>query len=491
MKLVWSAVFALGLAGAAMADEGDDEIQPRRPAEEEGYRDLLERVGALEARQADEEMEKLKRAAAQEKADEQKGLPDRVSKLEKAQASAGQTWDVSKMLSFSTADGNFTAKIGGRIYFVYRHIVDRDDGSGGTADQFIVDTARFQLDGTFYKDFFYRLEGASEKNGAFAYNDVYVGYSGLRDYFSIQAGQFKVPFSQEETCSSRFIDFAERSLLNRLIPSRDQGIMLFGSIADKVLEWNLGVFNGVTKNTADLNDEKDVAARIFVTPLKNSNVDLFKQLRLGFDVTYGDIDGRANAADITSGDLGGVTLIDLTPGAAPAGNFVDGIRTRMVANFSWLYGPVSLRAEYLMQKQQLYDDPTILESDFTIKAYYVQATWLITGETKPLENRVVPKNNLNPLNGGWGAFELALRYCSLDASDAEDAGFFGPPPVPLANMKVNQLTVGINWWWTSNMALRINYEHLTFDEDLPVKGGGGDPLARKQDIIYVRWQIDF
>ncbi|HLF94529.1 MAG TPA: porin, partial [Planctomycetota bacterium] len=420
----------------------------------------------------------------------QKGLPDRVSKLEKAQASAGQTWDASKMLSFSTADGNFTAKIGGRIYFVYRHIFERDDATGGTADQFIMDTARFQLDGTFFKDFIYRLEGASDKNGAFAYNDVFVGYSGLRDYFTVQAGQFKVPCSQEETTSSRFIDFAERSLLNRLIPSRDQGIMFSGSIADKVLEWNLGFFNGVTKNTADANDEKDLAIRLFVTPLKNSGVNLFKQTRVGFDLTYGDIDNVA-AADITSGDLGGTTLIDLTPAVAvPAGP--DGIRTRMIVNFSWLYGPLSLRAEYLMFKQELYDAPAATESDFLIKAFYIQATWLLTGETKPLENRVVPKSNLNPLNGGWGAFELALRYCSVDASDAEDAGFFGPPPQPTVNQKVNQLTVGINWWWTSNMALRINYEHLTFDEDLPVKSGGGSsPLEGSQSIFYVRWQIDF
>ena len=150
---------------------------------------------------------------------------------------------------------------------------------------------------------------------------------------------------------------------------------------------------------------------------------------------------------------------------------------------SWLYGPASLRGEYMIVKQELIDAAP--RSSFQVKGFSVQGTFLLTGEEKALENRVKPKNNLNPLEGGWGAFELAARYARVDVSDAEDAGLIAAT----ANQKTSQVTTGLNWWWTSNMCVRFNWEHLMFDEDLAI--GKGDSLEGKQDIFYVRWQIDF
>jgi len=526
MKSMWSAVFALAAAGlsavahakraeaeVAWADEGDDENKNKKSTvvvDEEAYRDLLNRVSALEQAEQDTELERLKKAAAQEKQKELEELPKRVSDLEKKLASAGQTWDPLKMLSFSTADGNFTAKIGGRIYIVGRHVFDRDDSTGGGADAFLVDDARIQLDFSFFKDFFSRVEttaktgspttsitidpdgagpltpvtGTSTATNAMVnLNDVYVGWAGLRDYFTVQFGQFKQPFSQEETCSSRFIDFAERSIYNSalVVPSRDVGIMFFGGIADNFVQWSLGAFNGTgvgkPKNLADNSDEKDVAARLFFNPLKNTAGPL-KGLRLGVDATFGDVDGPVALGAVTTGDYSGVTIVPGTPAQ------LDGQRTRYAANFSWLYGPASIRAEYGVMNQDL-QDSFAAASDFEITAYYVQGTYLLTGETKALENRVVPKGNLNPAEGTWGAFELALRYAAFDASDLEDATLLAVT----ANAEATEITAGLNWWWTHNMVLRFNWERISFDDDLVV--GSGDSLEDKQDIFYVRWQIDF
>jgi phosphate-selective porin OprO/OprP len=487
MNAAMSAVLALGMCGAAY---GNDEAvaAPRRelaPEEIEALLNLAERVGRLEAAGQDSELDKLKKAAEKEKQEEMNGLPARVSKLEKQADATKPTWDSSKMLSFASPDGNFTAKIGGRIYFVYRHIFERNDNpanAGGAPDQFILDSARFQFDGTFFKDFYYRVEGEAAKNGGsgndFQVKDTYIGWTMVKDVLSIQGGQMKVPWSQEETTSSRFIDFAERSLLNRLSPSHDQGIMAFGSAAEGIFQWWLGGFNGSGRNTADTNDEKDLAGRLFVTPFKTVG-GLAKDLRFGFDFTVGDVD-NGNVAGITDGDLGGITVNPL----AGAAGVADGLRTRLNASFSWIFSSFSLRGEYAIVKQELVD--TAAESDFEIKSWYVQGTYLLTGEAKPLENRVKPNQNLSPFNGGWGAWELAARICVLDTSDAEDAGFVAST----ANQKTTQITAGINWWWAPNVALRIDWEHLKFDEDLPnIKSG--DKAEDSQDIFYVRWQIDF
>jgi phosphate-selective porin OprO and OprP len=407
------------------------------------------------------------------------------------------------MLTFATADGNFTAKIGGRIYLIYRHLFDRDDVGGAanptSADSFGMDTARFQLDGTFFKDFYYRLEGEAQsqaQTGFFKLKEDYIGWT-LNDYLSIQGGQMKIPWSQEETTSSRFIDFAERSILNRLTPTHDIGLLFKGSFADRIFEWNAGVFNTALnrdagRNTPDTSDEKDFVARLFVSPFRNAG-GAFGGLRFGVDVTVGDIDGNVAQGDLTTGDLGATLFTDF------AGALLDGRRTRALLNFSWLFGPASLRAEYATVKQELIDGTSA--GDYEIKAFYVQATFLLTGETKPLENRVKPNANFSPLNGQWGAWELAVRFAKVDASDAEDitngattllntgAGALAPGETN-PNTETTELTFGINWWLAPNVAVRFDFEHFMFDRDLVgIKTGNED--ADSQDVFYVRWQIDF
>ncbi len=464
MRFAWSAVLALGMAATAWAEgDDDDDTKPAavRPADEEAYRDLEARVRALEKENPQD------KPAAQ------------------------QTWDASKMLSFSTPDGNFTAKIGGRFYLVYKHIFERDDGAGGALgeDQFVIDTARIQLDGSFYKDFFYRIETEAAKHAnadAHVIKDSFIGWKGL-PWVTVTGGQFKVPFSQEETCSSRFIDFAERSILNRFTPSRDNGLMFSGNLAEKKFEWALMVFNGAGANTADPSDEEGLAGRLMVTPFKGSG-SVVDQLRLGFDFTIEDVDGGVNQGDVHPGDItgSGITMFDFNDGDAgePGAAFIDGIRTRYLVNFSWLYGPASIRAEYIMIENELISAAP--QSDVSYDGFYVQGTFLLTGEKKPLENRVKPNSMFDPLEGTWGAFELAARIAVMDVSDAEDAGMI----IATRNQETQQITVGLNWWWAPNVAMRFDWEHLSYDEDLPGIKTGNEP-DDSLDIFYVRWQIDF
>ncbi len=517
MRSLWSAAMALALAGAAWAD---DETTPKKQGDPAALADLEARLAALEERAGrpqDEELERLKKLAAQERQKELEDLPRRVSELEKKQQQP--TWDPFKFTTIASPDGNFTARTGGRIYIVGRHVFDRDDGGGGLADSFMVDDARIQLEGTFFKDFFYRLEtsgktgsptisitstgtvdpdgaggplpavpvsvtGSSTSAGGTQFNnEIFVGYGGMKDLFTVQFGQYKQPFSQEETTSSRFIDFAERSLLNSalVVPQRDVGITFAGAIADNLIQWTVGAFNasgtGRPKNIADNNDEKDVVGRIFLNPFRGTS-GLLKGLRLGGDVTVGDVDGPTTLGAITTGDYTGATIVPATLSQ------LDGLRTRYLGNFSWLHGPFSLRAEYGIMLQELVDGYAPA-SDFDVTAWYVAATWLLTGEEKALENRVKPFAHLNPREGAWGAVELAARICRFDADDLRDAALVAAT----ANTEAREITVGLNWWLTHNMVIRFNWENVTFDEDLPV--GTGNSLEDSQNAFYVRWQVDF
>ncbi len=429
----------------------------------------------------------LPQAAVQEKEPGKEDLPARVGKLEEQMEAQKPSWDPAKMLSFSTPDGNFTARIGGLIGVNYKHIFARDDAGGGSADGFFLDTAKMKLEGTFYKDFYYRVEGEmkTSNSGAMSMEDCYVGWNAFPDPLTFQAGQMKTPWSQEETCSDRFIDFGERSLLNRLAPGRDQGFLANGFFLERILEYNLGLFNGAYsrnagKNAVNPDDSLDAAGRVFVTPFKSSGQAALENLRVGVDATVGNREDLALGSGITTGDLGGVTVNPF----APAGTLrADGLQTRRLLNFSWIYKAVSLRAEYGVVHTSL--NETATAGGFDMKAGCVQATCLLTGESKSLESRVKPLDNLSPAEGTFGAFELAARLAFLDTGDGVKAGVVDPA----ANTRTRELTLGLNWWWIPNVVFRLNWERFLFDEEIPnlTSRGAGD----SQDILYARWQIDF
>ena len=417
-------------------------------------------------------------AAAQDPEKDRKiaeeSMRERVDALEK-KSQEGVNWTNSNGLKFKTGDGNFEGAIGGRFYFVYRNVFERRDAGTTNPNSFVVDTARIQLDGTFYKEFYYRIEAEAGKNDDFRIKDSYVGWRGLEGS-SFQFGAFKEPFGMEQTTSSRFNDFAERSLVDRLVPAHDIGMMWSSSFADRVLGVELGFFNGNGRQAAaaaENNDEKDICARIRVTPFRASDNDWTKNLRIGVAMTYGDQDSVA-LADINGADLTNLTMIDFT-------GTEDGVRTRMGLELSWITGPMSLRAEYVTMNREVIVGAD--SDDFDTDGYYVQFTYLLTGENKPLENRVVPKKNFSVKDGTWGAWELAIRMASLDASDGEDVGVVGAT----ANQEIQEITFGVNWWMTPNVRLMLNYEMFSFDEDV---ANAGDPID-DQSVFYTRLQIDF
>ena len=418
---------------------------------------------AVAAAQDDEKARKIKEEA----------MKERLEAVEK-KVNEGVTFTASNGLRFKSGDGNFEGAIGGRFYFVYRNIFERVDAGTTAANAFIVDTARIQLDGTFYKDFFYRVEAEAGKGADFFLKDGYVGYKGIENH-SFQFGQFKEPFSQEENCSSRFNDFAERSLVNRLAPTHDVGMMWKGVFAEKILDVELGFFNGNGRNQAtENNDEKDLAVRLRATPFRASDNDWIKTLRIGLAYTMGDVDNLA-LGDVNGGDYSNTNMIDFT-------GTEDGTRTRIGFELSWLMGPASVRFEYVTMNREIVTGAGT--DDFDTDALYFQVTYLLTGETKPLENRVVPKEPFSISKGGWGAWELAFRFATLDASDADGTGVVGAA----ANQEITEMTLGVNWWMTQNVRLMLNFEMFKFDEDVPQ--AGGDPID-DQNVFYTRLQIDF
>jgi hypothetical protein len=96
--------------------------------------------------------------------------------------------------------------------------------------------------------------------------DVQLTY--MTDYADVSVGQFKIPVSLEGSGSAAKLYFAERALISRKFGDRrDLGLKV-----EKKFEYFgylLGVYNGEGQNNLDSNDQKDLALRLEVYPIKD------------------------------------------------------------------------------------------------------------------------------------------------------------------------------------------------------------------------------
>lgn len=402
---------------------------------------------------------------------------------------------------FKTDDGNFTAVINGRVIAHYRSVFDHPDDtppSAGAAriqpDTLFLRQARIDLQGTVYKQFEYRLyldfpTGQQSNTGTAASSttgtiqDAYIGWRPSND-FGLRIGQFKEPISQEQTTTLRATDFAERSVLDRLAPGRELGIMVHGKPFGGAFEYELGAFNGGGRAVGDNNDQKEAAGRLRVSPFKSSEEgSFFKGLRLGVSGSVSEIDPPPTAAqtgdllDLTSTELN-VKFLDIG-GAA----IVDGYRTRVGLEFTWLYEFLGLRAEWLRRTDTLNLAGSATKR-IPVTAYSVSLTAILTGEKKVLEDRIVPLHPFD-LEGGWGALELAVRFAALRVDD--DVLAFSATASPNANA-VRTTTVGLNWYLTRNVRISPDVIFERYNRDIGFAGGKTD---RGFIGALIRFQIDF
>ena len=73
------------------------------------------------------------------------------------------------------------------------------------------------------------------------------------DEFQFEAGKFKQPFSYEQLIQDRFVPTMERSMMDQLVPQRDEGFMVHGhKLFDDRFDYAVAVSNGdVNDSTID------------------------------------------------------------------------------------------------------------------------------------------------------------------------------------------------------------------------------------------------
>ena len=123
----------------------------------------------------------------------------------------------------------------------------------------------------------------------------------------------------------------------------------------------------------------------------------------------------------------------------------------------------------MIAKADQVDDPTI-----TVDSYYAQAVYTLTGESWQYSAISA---------GGYGAWELAVRYDHANFDDT-DSDIIGG--------KKTDYILGVNWYLENNLKTQLNYVHTKADyKEAYVDIDGVTRYDQDGNIIQARVQFAF
>ena len=323
-----------------------------------------------------------------------------------------------KGLSFTSADGKYAFGLNAQVN-VDIHSFSNDDGA--FRDEVVGRLIRPTFTGRAGNaSFRFTPELGGSSSTAASIVDAYIEYK-FSDAVQFRGGKFKSPLGLERLQSDADVIWTERGHSTNLVPNRDVGYQVFGTLFDNAVEYQVGLFNGAADGVNlnnDLDNQKDVAYRVFAQPFLNSSV-VFLQ---GFGIGYAGSDGKhlGNATDTQLGSY-------KTPGQQTffkygTGVYSNGKETRSNPQ-AWFYlNNFGILADYVTVKQDVASATATAKLEN--KALDVSASWVITGENVNYKGGVKPAKDFSLKNGTWGAFELTARYGYTEIDpDAFTGGF--------------------------------------------------------------------
>jgi len=315
---------------------------------------------------------------------------------------------VSTKGGLKISSGDYKIQIGGRIQYDY----NRSELNGEVdEDDFDSRRARLFVKGNVSKDWGYKINWNVDGDG---FEDLYLRYTGFGKGAVVTIGNQHQAFTLSQLISSKDVGISERpGIVERYLIGRREGIQLHGDF-DK-LHYAVGFF---TEEGTD--EDNGFAGRVAYAPIKTDD----STVHLGF--SYKDTEEQ------------------------------DGFGLEAAA----VTGPFHIQAEYFDADEfsSSVDDVTGITtvSETGIDGFYVQAGYVLTGETRPYKNGTFKK--IKPLNKS-GAWEVVARYEDGD-------GGFGD--VELGNTDATSYALGVNYYVNDNVRINASYQdgesNLTDDD---------------------------
>ncbi|CAN7478244.1 OprO/OprP family phosphate-selective porin [Phenylobacterium sp. LjRoot164] len=146
--------------------------------------------------------------------------------------------------------------------------------------------------------------------------------------------------------------------------------------------------------------------------------------------------------------------------------------------------------------------------DPQFSGFYVQGSWILTGETRRFDQSLAAFSFPKPLSpiggGGWGALELAFRYSVMDLNDHEGAAGQPTPTGGVRGGRQEILGAAVLWYPRPRVRVMFNYLHVNVDRLNPAGPDDPDPfgpvpstppigvqIGQNLDIMAVRIRYSF
>lgn len=414
-------------------------------------------------------------------------------KDEEAAAAAKTTAKVTvndKGFTVGSSDGANLIRLRGLVQADSRWFFNENVSNN---DAFVLRRARVIFEGNFNKIYEYQIVpefGGASGNGTLTLLDANINVA-LKPGFQIRAGRFREPVGLEQLQSDSVAFFAERSIVSQFVPNRDIGVQVAGDVLNGRLTYALGVFNGVADgannaNNSDTNDDKDVAARLFALPFKDSTGPL---AGLGFGV--GASLGHQNSQNGATGSFTGGYRTDAQQPffSYRATVLPQGDTYRISPQAYYYHGPLGLMAEYVVSKVEGVNGTN--RQSIRNKAWQVSGGYVLTGEDEGYRG-VTPKTNFSLADGSWGAFEVVGR---ISHADIDDNAFLGGA-LSLANpansaTATTNFAIGLNWYPSKTVRASFDYFHSDFDFAPTAAPASNAVIFADENAFVTRLQLLF
>ncbi|MGN6147325.1 MAG: OprO/OprP family phosphate-selective porin [Rhizomicrobium sp.] len=396
--------------------------------------------------------------------------------------------------SFKSADGDFSLDIRALVQFDSAYYgqgknpagVDFSSGSNFRR-------ARLGVQGTLFKDWSYQFIydfGGSGTEGS-SISAAYIQYDGWGP-LHWRIGAYPTPESFDDTTSASDLVFLERAQptdLARSIAGSDgrDGTTLFAY--DDNYFAAISYTGDLVQDSGVFDEQQAAVGRVAYRLFKGDDANF----AIGADSSY-----VFKIADTAAGagspkalrlrerpelnvDDNNIRLIDT--GTIDADKLLEwGVEA--AGNWRNFYAQGGYFGFDVTRRDSALPDPSF-------NGWYVQASWVLTGESKPYNPSTgsyglpKPRNPLSFDKAGTGAWELAARYSVLDLND--NAGTAGLP-APLGGVRGGEQkiwTAGVNWYPNNAVRFVLDYQHTDVSR---LNAAGGD-IGAKLDAVSLRAQF--
>ena len=321
----------------------------------------------------------------------------------------------------------------------------------------------------FEKPWVYTIFGATnafdkgfevERQDSFTFFDYRLDIP-VFENMNLSVGKQKEPISMERIMSMVQLPMQERSSVSdAFLPSRNFGVVLSGTGENQRWTWAGGVFNDWIDTGTDIGQSAtQVVGRMTWLPFMTEDESNLFHLGLGLRQS----NGKEGVQFLTEPEFNKSPIfVDTGPL-----DVNDGFQVNLEA--SWRKGPYWVHGEYVSTD---IDSPSNGDLDFS--GYHVTGSWVLSGEMREYNKK---SGIMGPIrvardvyHGGWGAWELGVRYSSLDLTDGlVDGG------------EMDILSVGLNWWLSPVFNVNLNYRFV--DNELGGINGASSGIMTRVMVV--------